>query len=151
MKEKQLAAIKNILRKNGYKLTLPRLVIIQCLLRNKDHLSIAGIYERICDENPGIGMTTVYRTVDLLLELGIVRILILKNSQPLFELNWPNDHHHHLVCRRCGKVVEFGSCNFKQIAGEIEKVTNFTIEEHTLEAYGLCPKCSDVNHSTEKI
>ncbi len=151
MEEKQRKVITSILKKNGYKLTLPRLVIIECLLEEKEHLSIADIYDRISDENPGIGMATVYRTVDLLLELGLVRILILKNSQPLFELKWPNDHHHHLVCRKCGKVVEFGSCNFKLIAGEIEKVTNFTIEEHTLEAYGLCPKCSGSDHSTEKI
>ena len=137
----------------GYRLTGPRMAILKFMIMGKGHYSIPEIYENIRLQHPCIGMATIYRTLDLFLELGIVRALILKNSQPCYEINWPDDHHHHLICKKCGKIVEFGSCNFKLIVGEIEKVTRFRVDDHTLEAYGLCPICSlgKDAYSTEKI
>ena len=99
MHSEQLQLFRNELKKKGYRLTRPRQVILSYLIKGKGHHSITAIYGGIRRMHPGIGMATVYRTVDLLLELGILRVLILKNSQPCFEINWPGDHHHHLVCR----------------------------------------------------
>jgi Fur family transcriptional regulator, ferric uptake regulator len=153
MEEKYLPTLTEKLTENGYKITGPRLAILDYLVHEKGHHNITDIYEKIRLKNENIGMATIYRTIDLFLELGIVRVLTLKNSQPCFEVNWPGDHHHHLVCTECGHIIEFGSCNFKLIVGEIEKVTRFRIEEHTLEAYGLCPKCAQgrEGHSTENM
>lgn len=134
--------VKEELKKNGYKLTGPRLAILEYMISNDNHPDMQEIYEGIRADNPGIGMATVYRTVDLFLELGILRALTLRNSRLRYELNRPDDHHHHLICTGCGKVTEFGSCNFRLISGEIEQVTRFKIFEHNLEAYGLCPQCS---------
>ncbi len=142
MDEKFLLAAKQELRQKGYKLTGPRLAIIDYLIRIKGHPGIQEIFEGIRNEEPGIGMATVYRTVDLLCELGILRALTLRNSYLRYELNWPDNHHHHLVCKECDRIIEFGSCNFQLIAREIEIVTCFKIQEHTIEAYGLCPLCS---------
>jgi len=142
MEDYYIQAVKRKLKESGYKLTGPRLAILEILAVEKGHFSIADIYSKIRLKDKGIGIATVYRTVDLFLETGILRVLTLKNSQPCFELNRPGDHHHHLICRNCGRITEFESCNFKSIAGEIEKKTRFRIEEHTLEAYGLCPECS---------
>ncbi|MBW6463510.1 MAG: Fur family transcriptional regulator [Bacillota bacterium] len=153
MEEKCLLILTDKITKNSYKLTGPRLAILDYLAHEKGHHDIMDIYEKIRLKNESIGMATIYRTIDLFLELGIVRVLTLKNSQPCFEINWPDDHHHHLVCTECGHIIEFGSCNFKLIVGEIEKVTCFRVEEHTLEAYGLCPKCAQSRdvYSTEKM
>lgn len=142
MEDYCIQAVKRKLKERGYKLTGPRLAILEILAVEKGHFSIADIYSKIRLKDKGIGIATVYRTVDLFLETGILRVLTLKNSQPCFELNRPGDHHHHLICRNCGRITEFDSCNFKSIAGEIENKTRFRIEEHTLEAYGLCPDCS---------
>ena len=136
--------VKEILRRKGYKLTRPRLVIFSYLLRVNGHPDMQNIYEGIQAEYPGIGMATVYRTIDLFLELGIVRGLTLKDNHLRYEINQPGGHHHHLVCTKCDQIVEFGSCNFQLIAEEIEKVTRFKIREHTLEVYGLCPRCLTV-------
>lgn len=153
MEEKYLQSVKENLKKKGYKLTGPRLAILKYLLRKKGHHSIMDIYEKMRMKNDRIGIATIYRTVDLFLELGIVRVLTINNSKPCFEINWPGDHHHHLICKGCGRIIEFGSCNFIQIVGEIERVTRFRVKEHTLEAYGLCPKCAQKteDYSTEKI
>ena len=142
MEDQYIKTVKSELRERGHKLTGPRLAILELLAREKGHFSVAAIYSRTRLENQGIGIATVYRTVELFLEKGILRVLTRKDSQPVFELNRPGDHHHHLICKSCGRITEFDSCNFQLITGEIEKATGFKIEEHTLEAYGLCPKCS---------
>ncbi len=142
MEEKFFLAVKRELHQKGYKLTGPRLAIIGYLIRVKGHPGVQEIFEGIRAEATGIGMATVYRTVDLFCELGILRALTLRNNHLRYELNWPDDHHHHLICKECDRVIEFGSCNFQLITREIEKVTRFKIQEHNVEAYGLCPKCS---------
>ncbi len=143
MKTKFLEEAKEILKKNGYKLTGPRLAILKYLAAEKGHPDITEIYDGIKKENlnTSIGIATVYRTIDLFLELEIVRALTLNDNQLRYELNQPGDHHHHLICKACQQIVEFGNCSFQLIAGEIEKVTRFRIDEHNLEVYGLCPKC----------
>jgi len=154
MDEKFLLAVKERLRQKGFRLTGPRLAILNYLVREKGHPAMQEILEGIFLEHTGIGLATVYRTVDLFLEIGVLRVLTLRNNHLRYELNWPNNHHHHLVCYSCGQVTEFGSCNFQLIAREIEKVTRFKIDDHTLEAYGLCPQCSkgeSYSYSTEKI
>ncbi len=153
MEDKFLKSAGEELRRKGYKLTGPRLAIISYLAGEKGHPDMQEILEGLRSEYPAIGMATVYRTVDLLLELGILRAVTLKNNHLRYEVNRSGDHHHHLVCRGCGQIIEFGSCNFQLMAREIEKVTRFRIEEHSLEAYGLCPHClpGSEDHSTEKI
>lgn len=146
-------AVKERLSLEGYKLTAPRLAIISYMAGVKGHPAMQDIYEGMQAEAPGIGMATVYRTIDLLQKLGVLRVLNLRKHPLRYELKRPGDHHHHLVCNACGQVMEFGSCNFQSIAEEIEKVTRFKIEEHALEAYGYCPQCKpgSLNYSAEKM
>jgi len=148
-----LQEARELLRRKGYRLTGPRLAILGYLAEVKGHPNAQGIYAGIHSEYPEIGMATVYRTVDLLAKVGLLRILALKNNQARYELNRPGDHHHHLVCKTCGKIAEFDSCNFQLISVEIEEVTRFRIDEHTLEVYGCCPGClaGSRDYSTEKI
>ncbi len=144
---------KVLLSTKGYKLTRPRLVILDYMVRESGHLSVQEIYKGICFNYNGIGIATVYRTVDLLVEIGFLRALVLLNNQLRYELNRPGDHHHHLVCKVCGEIVEFSSCNFNTISEEIEEATRFKIEEHNLEAYGYCPDClsKSADYSTENM
>ena len=141
MKDKFVKETKELLKEKGYRLTGPRLAILRYLAEEKGHPDIPKIYAEIKAECPGIGIATIYRTIELYLHLGIVRVLTLNDNQLRYELNRPEDHHHHLICKACQQIVEIGSCSFQLIAGEIEKVTRFRIDEHNLEVYGLCPKC----------
>ncbi len=141
VREEFLGTLKEELRARGFKLTAPRLAIIDYLADENGHPSVQDIYEGIRSEAPNIGMATIYRTVDLLLEIGVLRAFTLQDNRLRYEMNWPGNHHHHLICRRCGEVLEFGSCNFQLIAEEIEQVTRYRIHEHTLEVFGTCPQC----------
>ncbi|MGM0651377.1 MAG: Fur family transcriptional regulator [Bacillota bacterium] len=134
-------AAQEELKRRGYKLTGPRVAIVNYLAHSQEHPDMRQIFSGIQTEHPDIGMTTVYRTLDLLLELDILRAISLKKNQLRYELKRPDDHHHHLICTRCNQIMEFGSCNFARVSREIEAVTRYIIEDHTLEVYGLCPQC----------
>ena len=136
-----LEEAKTMLRRKGYRLTGPRLAILDYMIRLEGHPDVQDIFEGIRSECPDIGVATVYRTVDLLVKAGLMRALVLKNSQVRYELSRPDDHHHHLVCKVCGEIAEFASCNFKAISKEIADLTRFRIEEHNLEVYGRCSDC----------
>ena len=142
MQENVLQKILQELKKKGFKLTGPRLKIVEYLVGTRDHPGVQEVFEAVKEQHPGMGLATVYRTLDLLISLEAVKPLVLNDSKVRYEIKLPMDHHHHLICTDCGQVVEFGSCSFQSIAEDIERVTRFNITGHSLEAYGLCPQCN---------
>ena len=89
--------------------TVPREVILNLLSRTSKHLSAKEIYSSLYKSHPGIGMTTVYRTLDLLASMGLVTKLVLGDGQSRYELksSEKEEHHHHLLCTRCGKIIDY--------------------------------------------
>jgi Fur family ferric uptake transcriptional regulator len=114
----------------GYKATPQRFAVVGALAAEQ-HQSLAEIRKRC----PGVGLVTIYRTLDLLSEIGVVRRLDLGGG-PRYEL--AEDHHHHLICESCGAVSEFERCplDFRSLKG-----MDFEIGSHTLEIYGRCADC----------
>ena len=124
-------AVRKI-RGGGYKATPQRLTILEAI-GAEQHQSM----EEIRDRCPGVGLVTVYRTLDLLSGLGLVRRLDLGDG-PRYEL--AEDHHHHLICEDCGSVSEFEQCplNLARLPGIGE---GFEVRSHSLEVYGTCAAC----------
>jgi Fur family transcriptional regulator, ferric uptake regulator len=125
-----LGAAVGKIRGRGYKATPQRLAVVGALAAGQ-HQSLAEIRERC----PGVGLVTIYRTLDLFSEIGVVRRLDL-GSGPRYEL--AEDHHHHLICESCGDVSEFERCplDLRGLKG-----MDFEIGSHTLEIYGRCADC----------
>ena len=123
------AAVRKI-RSRGYKATPQRLAVLGALAEEQ-HQSLEAIRARC----PEVGLVTVYRTLDLLSEIGAVRRLDLGDG-PRYEL--AEDHHHHLICESCGGVSEFERCplELRRLRG-----VDFEISSHTLEIYGRCADC----------
>ncbi len=140
-KEKILEELKN----SGFKITKPRVAIVETLLENSDgHLSVEELYDLVKEKNPDIGITTVYRTVMLLKELGILRKLDVDETRWRFEFSGNELHyHHHIVCTKCGKIVEFNEDLLDGLEEEIEKKFGFKITNHMLIFYGLCKECRE--------
>jgi Fur family ferric uptake transcriptional regulator len=133
--------------------TLPRDVILGLLSQTDKHLSAKEIYASLYKMYPGIGLTTVYRTLDLLARMGIVTRVSIGDGQNRYELKGDSkkDHHHHLVCSRCGKIINYR--DFVQEELELVKKTekglaeryNFVIKDHNIEFQGLCENCQSKN------
>ena len=120
------------IRDSGYKATPQRLAVLEAVAAEQ-HQSLEGIRARC----PGVGMVTVYRALDLLSGLGLVRRLDLGRGA-CYEV--AEDHHHHLICEGCGDITEFEKCpvDLQDLppAGD-----DFEVRAHSLEVYGTCSAC----------
>lgn len=129
--------------------TLPREVILDYLSRTPKHMSAKEIYASLQRMHPGIGLTTVYRTLDLLVRLGLINKFEFGDGQSRYEFKSgkKDQHHHHLICTQCGKIIDYSDFIDEelQLVGKTEEILakkyNFSIQDHNIEFYGLCEKC----------
>lgn len=130
-----------LLRLRGYKITPQRRAILRVIVDSQEHLTPADIYERAHKEHPGIGLVTVYRTLDILDELGLICEVHAEDGRLSYLLTRPSEHHHHLICSDCGKVVDFTGCRLGELEKRLSRETGFEVESHLLEFMGCCPSC----------
>ena len=138
------------LRSNGGRLTTPRKIIFNILNSTPKHLSAEDIYFIIHKRNPKIGLTTVYRTLDTLFKIGCLNKFDFGDGHSRYELieSQEKQHHHHLICTKCGEVIDY--TDFIEKETELVKLTekelsrkyNFKIDNHIFQFYGLCSKCN---------
>lgn len=127
----------------GLKNTKYRVKIIQMISESKSLLSAQDIYQSLIKGKNNINLSTVYRTLDKLVETKIInRINFEKENQSLYEYN-NNLHHHFLICKSCNKVIPIYSCPLENYEKKIENNYNFEILEHHVEFYGLCENCKE--------
>lgn len=142
----EIKKLKNNLKDKGYKLTPQRRAIVDMIIRNEgSHLTTEEIYDLVRTDCPEIGLATVYRTVQLLEELGVVSKLDLNDGCSRYELvhTEENHQHHHLICTNCGKVIEVEGDLLEVLEHNIEEKYNFKIKNHSVKFYGLCSSCSN--------
>ena len=135
--ERKVAAI---LRQHSYKLTPQRRVVIQAIASNQDHLTPTAIYERVHQHHPSIGFVTIYRTLEILAQLGLICELHAGGSCRSYTISAPG-HHHHLICSNCSRVIDFTGCELGKVEQDLSSKTGFRIEGHLLEFIGLCQTC----------
>ncbi len=141
----QMDMLKDRLKQTGFKITPQRRAIIEILLKhNSKHLSSEEIYELVKISCPEIGLATVYRTMQLLDEVGVISKLNLDDGCIRYELDLNKDeshHHHHLICKNCSKIIEVEEDLLDSIEKEIEKIYKFNILDHDVKFYGICDEC----------
>jgi Fur family ferric uptake transcriptional regulator len=137
--EKQI--FQNFASSKGLKSTRQRDMILDCFLSCDQHLSTEELYLKLKESMPGIGFATVYRTLKLFAESGIAREIQFGDGQTRYEHLHDGEHHDHLVCTRCGAIMEFENETIEKLQAEVARNHGFTIINHKLELYGICAKC----------
>lgn len=130
------------LRRHNYKLTPQRRAVINTIITSPDLLTPAQIYEKVSHEYPDIGLVTVYRTLELLSRLGLICELHSGTTCPTYTAGSP-EHHHHLICSGCGKVVDFTGHNLTPLEDRLSRESGFKIQDHVLEFIGMCSACQE--------
>jgi len=134
----------------GFRLTNPREVIINILQNTDKHLSAEDIYIKALKIYPSVGLTTVYRTLDLFTQMGVVQKFDFGDGKARYELTGSSkkkDHHHHLICINCKTIIDFTDFMIEElelmdkIEKSLSKKHNFNIMHHTVHFHGLCEKC----------
>lgn len=142
----EIEKLKGNLKEKGYKLTPQRRAIVDNIIKNEgSHLTTEELYDFVKKECPEIGLATVYRTVQLLEDLGVVSKLDLNDGCYRYELvhEDENHHHHHLICSNCGKVIEVQGDLLEVLEHEIESKYDFKIKNHSVKFYGICNECKN--------
>ncbi|MEM9774410.1 MAG: Fur family transcriptional regulator [Chloroflexota bacterium] len=133
--------IKRKLSESNYRLTSSREEVINALLTAHGHITADDLYDALKSQGSSVGRMTVFRTLDILSETGIVRPIYQGSGAAHFVL-LEEGHHHHLVCIKCSESVEFSECMLaEELSNRLAKTYNFKIEGHMLEIYGICSKC----------
>ena len=129
------------LKSAGLKVTLPRLKILEVLEKSPNHhLSAEDIYRILIEQNEEVGVATIYRVLSQFEESGIVQKLNFENNQAVYEL-CGLEHHDHLVCVKCNKIIEFQDDVIEKHQLQIAKKYGFELTDHSLYLYGLCNDC----------
>ncbi len=129
------------LKSAGLKVTLPRLKILEVLESSPSHhLSAEDIYRVLIEQHEEVGVATIYRVLSQFEESGIVHKLNFENNQAVYELCGA-DHHDHLVCVKCNKIIEFQDDVIEKHQIQIADKHGFELTDHSLYLYGLCKEC----------
>ncbi|MBN1409761.1 MAG: transcriptional repressor [Spirochaetales bacterium] len=134
----------------GLRLTISREAILEVLINTDKHLSAEDIFMAVHSNNPAIGLTTIYRTLELLKQTGIVTKFEFGHGKAKYELTEEyskKKHHHHLICKKCRKVVDYTDFIMEEkeyinkAATGMQNKFGFDIDTHIIHFYGICPEC----------
>jgi len=136
----------NTLKDAGLKVTHPRTKILEILQSNPDfHLSADAIHNQLIEKNESIGLATVYRVLTQLEMAGLIQKNQFKENQSTYEIK--KQHHDHLICTKCGKIIEFINDDLEKLQEKISSNYNFTLDSHVMTLFG---ECNDSNCSGKK-
>jgi Fur family transcriptional regulator, ferric uptake regulator len=138
--DERLDEIQVALKQKGYRLTSSRHKIVQALLGCGGHVTADGLLEVVHAIDKSVGRMTVYRTLELLSELGLIRP-VYQGTGAAHYILLGGGHHHHLICSGCDAVIEFEECGLQEVGKLLAERFNFVVEGHLVEFYGRCPNC----------
>lgn len=133
---------KNRLRQAGYKLTHARVTTIKVLHDLGGHCTSTDVLNAVAERDEGIGRASVFRTLDLLTQLNIIRPTYIETSMTPHYVMLMDGHHHHIICTNCNRVIEFDDCGLSTLTERLQKEYNLTITSHLLEFYAVCTECN---------
>ena len=134
--------IEQMLRDHELKVTWQRMELLKLLSSTEEHFDAEEIFLRLRRRKKNVSRATVYRSLDTLVDQGLVNKLDFGDGRMRYERSGEKDEHHdHLICIQCGKVVEFFNLEIEALQIAICQENGFTPTDHTMHIYGLCPEC----------
>ncbi|MEA3554148.1 MAG: transcriptional repressor [Campylobacterota bacterium] len=125
------------------KYTEQRAIILQILINLDDHLNAEEVHAIIKEKYPNqnIGIATIYRTLNFLEEVELISSISFGKDGKKYESNNKNQHHDHIICTSCGKIVEFLDEEIEKRQEDVALKNGFKITDHTMQIYGICDAC----------
>ena len=138
-----MAQVKDMvsrLSQKGYRMTPQRLMILEAVENAEGHISAEEIYQHVCQRYPGVNISTVYRTLELLKEEKLVTETDMGDGRVRFH-SMGHEHHHHLVCSKCGAVLDLDESMLAPLTGALADQYGFKADIHHLAIFGRCKNC----------
>lgn len=141
MAQTEKKIFEEYLQKHGLKMTRQRKQILEVFLDLKGHLSAEEIYAGVRQKKLAIGFATVYRTLHHLKEAGLIQAHDFGGGRIRYEVDFQRQHHDHLVCEHCGKLVEFVNPKIEALQEKVGEKYGFKITSHRMQLFGICREC----------
>jgi Fur family ferric uptake transcriptional regulator len=132
--------IVTALDRAGYRLTEPRRSLASLIEAQDGTFTAAGLVEEARTRRLGVGRATVFRTLEVLADLGAVERLDLPSGEHAY-VGCEPAHHHHVVCSACGRTEEIEDAGLRAVVTDIAARTGYRVDDHRLEVFGRCPSC----------
>lgn len=126
---------------SGLRRTSQRDFILEIFLSTEEHLTSEDLHALVHRKDPTVGLTTVYRTLKLLTEAGLAREVRFGDNKTYYEHHYNHDHHDHMICTECGKVIEFFSPDIEDLQDQMANNFGFRPTHHSLRLWGVCSDC----------
>ncbi|MBN1306784.1 MAG: transcriptional repressor [Chitinispirillaceae bacterium] len=139
VQEKRVFQIENRLKKQGCSMTNQRRLIIDEIMRNGSHFDIESLMAAIRMREPKTARATVYRTVKILADAGMIKKEILGDTHSHYEI--AGRDHGHFICTLCGRIIELGCPTLTGFLASAAESHNFTVDRHSIELFGRCGEC----------
>ncbi len=139
--KKALEAFHDLLRRRGLKLTRQREALLHAVFATHRHFSAEDLHRDLEKSGHRVSIATVYRSLALLVEGGLVQGLDVGNGRVLYEHTLGHEHHDHMVCLDCGRITEFRSQPIEDLQEEAARAHRFTVVAHSLKLFGYCAQC----------
>jgi Fur family transcriptional regulator, ferric uptake regulator len=142
--EEVIDELKRIVKQKGLKYTEQREIVLNILLHANNHLTAEEIYNLIKETKPdsNIGIATVYRALSFLEEVNLITSITFGADGKKYESS-QKDHHDHLICTNCGKIIEFVDDEIEKRQDRIAKKNKFKVTSHSMQLYGTCESCQE--------
>jgi len=139
--EQLRARLNDYMGRHGLRSTEQRRVVTEMFFASGGHLSIEDLLDQVRVKEPKIGYATVYRTLKLLKECGLAFERHFGDGVSRYEVAWSDEHHDHLICVECEKIIEFEDDDIEGLQHQVAAKHGFKLVRHKLELYGVCPDC----------
>jgi Fur family transcriptional regulator, ferric uptake regulator len=133
---------KHLKQKGKLRATPERFAVLDAVLQSQGHFDAEGLYYRMITKGIKVSKATVYNTLDLLQNCGLVSKYRFAENTSRYEKAFGRPHHHHLICLQCGDIIEFVNDRLERIQDEVCSDNNFTVQSSTLQIFGTCSKCT---------
>jgi len=121
--------------------TRQREEILAAFLTANRHITVEELYSVVAKKDPGVGYATVHRNLNLLRECGLAEEIKIGKQRMRFEPPYGHEHHDHLICLKCGQIIEVSDEKIERLQDKLAELNDFTPVKHKLEIYGYCRKC----------
>lgn len=140
---KQYEYVKDLLKERKIRLTLQRELVLKCALKHL-HFTAEQLVADVRSVNTSISRASVYRTLSLLHDVGVIEKHDFRYGPPNYEVTFGKAHHDHLMCVQCGEIIEFQEPRVEQLQDNVVKRYGYKLLSHTHKLYGLCSKCQKI-------
>jgi len=142
-KHVDLQTFYRYINEQGLKFSKRRAAVIEYFVNADRHFTVEQLHIELRKKYPGLGYSTVYRTLKLLVDSGVATVHHFGEEDARFELVHKEEHHDHFVCRQCGRIVEFHHRGIERLQHKVARSLGFTVDEHELQLFGLCGACQE--------